>query len=558
MSSPAIQKLLEKIRAERAQTPIQEVTSPKESLYSSVDKYGNQITLNTNQSEAVRRAAAGESIVLIGAAGTGKTTTQKAVCQELVLGGSVGVLNAGDHKHLTSGTPGILIVAFTRRAIANIKRNVSEDMKANCVTVHKALEYAPHYFEVFDDKSGEYKTTMRFEESRNAENPLPSSIRTVIVEEASMLGVDLYLKLKRALPHEVQWIFLGDIQQLRPVFGPAILGFKLLQYPVIELKEVYRQALESPIIRLAHRILSGNPIPAPELSSWNSPGLTIKPWKKKIDAINALNTAALAFVGNKHKESVPSRQCDGLFSVGAYNPYEDIILIPFNESFGTLELNKKIAHHLAWHHKSEVWQIISGFQKHHLRVGEKVLYDKEDATVVSIERNPDYTGTPAMPASTTLDYWGHDPEYAAKVNKTDQEIDVDFMLSQVAMAKNEDRVHQASHKITLLMTDSDQEITLSKASELNSLLLGYALTVHKAQGSEFRRVFCIFHNSHATMILREMLYTAVTRAREELFIICEPDTFEKGIERQGIKGNTIEEKAEFFKGKIDAGFVFDE
>jgi ATP-dependent exoDNAse (exonuclease V) alpha subunit len=51
------------------------------------------------------------------------------------------------------------------------------------------------------------------------------------------------------------------------------------------------------------------------------------------------------------------------------------------------------------------------------------------------------------------------------------------------------------------------------------------------------------------MIQRELMYTAVTRAREELYIICEDDAFTKGITNQRIKGDTLAEKAEYFKGK---------
>ena len=82
--------------------------------------------------------------------------------------------------------------------------------------------------------------------------------------------------------------------------------------------------------------------------------------------------------------------------------------------------------------------------------------------------------------------------------------------------------------------------------------MAYSLTVHKSQGSEWKKVYCIFHQSHNTMIQRELLYTAVTRAREELYVICEPDTFEKGINGQRIKGNTLAEKYEYFKGKLDS------
>jgi exodeoxyribonuclease V alpha subunit len=79
------------------------------------------------------------------------------------------------------------------------------------------------------------------------------------------------------------------------------------------------------------------------------------------------------------------------------------------------------------------------------------------------------------------------------------------------------------------------------------------LTVHKSQGSEWEKVFLCLHQSHAVMLQRELLYTAVTRAKKELVVICEDDTFVKGIESQRIKGNTLEEKAEFFKGKIANG-----
>ncbi|TMQ90246.1 hypothetical protein FGG75_25280, partial [Escherichia coli] len=69
------------------------------------------------------------------------------------------------------------------------------------------------------------------------------------------------------------------------------------------------------------------------------------------------------------------------------------------------------------------------------------------------------------------------------------------------------------------------------AGEVNDMLFGYGVTIHKSQGSEWRRVYCLFHYSHASQVSREMLYTAVTRAREELYIICEPD--------RGIKPGTI-------------------
>lgn len=532
-------------------TPILEVSCKTETLSSipetlsdgyQLDKNGSIIHYNSKQQEFVSLAGSGSSAVLIGAAGTGKTTCMKGTVTALIQNGLVGLLESGSHKHLVDGTPGLVICAYTRRAVNNIRKNLSRDVQSNCITIHKFLEYAPVYSEVVDPETGDSKTKMAFEPSRSPLNPIPPSVRTIIFEESSMIGTDLYKEVINACPHNPQLIFLGDIQQLSPVFGPAILGFKLLSLPVVELTEVYRQALESPIISLAHRILSGVPIFKEEFSKWKFPGqLTIHPWKKKISDSDALNTAGQFFIAAEKS--------------GAYDPEEDMILLPFNKSFGTLELNKILANHLARKRSGVTYEVVAGFMRHYFTVGDRILYDKEDAIIESIEPNVGYTGAKPLVASSTLDYWGYDPVVHDPEPGTD--TDMDFLLSQVAATTGEDRVQQSSHVLTLRMLDSDVLIKVDKASAINSMLLGYALTVHKSQGSEWRRVFVVLHHSHATMIQRELLYTAITRAKEELYVICEADTFMKGIASQKIKGETIAEKAEYFKGKITAGVDYE-
>lgn len=502
---------------------------------------GELITYNPQQQEAIDLGGSGESFVLIGAAGTGKTTCSQGVIKALIASGKIPALQAEGHRHLHDGGPGIIIISYTRRAVNNIRKVQSNDMKHNCITVHKTLEYAPEYFDIEDPETKLVKSTMRFEPMRNEDNPLPPSIHTIIVEEGSMLGVDLYEKLMLALPHRIQWIFIGDIQQLPPVFGPAILGFKMNELPTVELTEVYRQALESPIIRLAHRILSGKPIPAEEYPDWCTKGehgnLTIHPWKKKISADDALDTLGLFF----------TRAIDA----GSYNPEDDMILIPYNKACGTIELNNKIANHLARKRGATTHEVMAGYEKHYYSNGDKILYDREDAEIVEISPNPAYTGTRVQPASKNLDYWGYNPKLAEESSSTgyqvDEDMDVEELLASVA--SSEDRVTQSSHKLVIRLLDTGSEIELSKAAEVNSLLHAYALTVHKAQGSEWRKVFLCFHQSHATMMQRELLYTGVTRAKEELYVICEPESFTKGILSQRIKGNTLAEKAEYFKGK---------
>jgi len=530
-------RLLEKTKiANAVESTIPTSNPPSIGTHTSMDGKST-IVYNQQQQQFVDIMSSGKSAVLIGSAGTGKTTCTQGAVQALIATGKVPILQDCNHKHLLPGTPGIVICAYTRRAVNNIKKVLPADLKGNCITIHKLLEYMPEYFEVTDPETGDTKNTMQFLPSRCASNPLPDSIHTIIFEESSMIGTDLHSEVVAALPHNPQYIYIGDIQQLPPVFGPAILGFKMLELPVIQLTEVYRQALESPIIRLAVRILSGKAILPEQFPEWRVSGqLTLHPWKKKLGPDHAVLTLAAFF-----KQAIDS---------GNYDTDEDMILIPYNKSVGSIELNKHIANHLARRRSETTYEVMAGFNKHYFSPGDKVLYDKEDAEIIEIKANASYSGARVQPPSKTLDYWGHNPNLMNEKGYQDYGTDdVDFLLSQVETS--EDRVTQASHIVKVKLLDSGAILDLSKASEINVLLHGYALTVHKAQGSEWRKVFLCLHQSHATMLQRELLYTAVTRAREELYVICEPESFKKGILSQRIKGNTLAEKAEYFKGKYE-------
>lgn len=529
--------------AEKVEVTLVETPTATPTSATAQGMHGEAITYNQEQQAFIDLISAGKSCVLIGAAGTGKTTCSQGGVKALLSNPAIHIppLQPDGHKHLLGGGAGILIISYTRRAVNNIRKVQSTDLQNNCITSHKLLEYEPEYFEVEDPETGSMKKTMQFLPSRTASNPLPSSIHTIIVEEASMLSVELYAEITAALQHPVQWVFIGDIQQLPPVFGSAILGFKMVELPVVELVQVYRQALESPIIRLAHRILSGKPIPVTEFPDWKVEGqLTLHPWKKKLHPDTATLTLAAFFTGAIDK--------------GIYNPDEDMILIPYNKACGTIEVNKHIANHIAKKRGATTFEVMAGFNKHYFSEGDKILYDREDAEIVQITPNAAYSGGRVQPPSAHLDYWGHNPNIANEIGfeSYDSEDDVDFLLNQVA--SSEDRVTQASHKLVVRLLDSAREVTITKAADVNSLLLSYALTVHKSQGSEWRKVFFCLHQSHATMLQRELTYTGVTRAREELYVICEPESFMKGITSQKIKGNTLKEKAEFFKGKLDDKF----
>lgn len=547
ISESALTALAAKYKSLNAPAKIAYASAPLEKsqfvTIDATDKYGNSITYNEKQQLAIDLALQGKSFVLIGAAGTGKTTVVKGIIRALLAANKIPKIKNHDHAYLPSNNDayGLIITAFTRRATNNIRKNNEDNVKDNCVTIHKVLEYQPVYYDTLDEK-GNAKTSMRFEETRTDSNPLPSSISNIFFEESSMIATDLHKKVMAAAGNSPkQVIYLGDIQQLPPVFGSAVLGFKMLELPVIELTEVYRQALDSPIIKLAHRILSGKEIPVIEFPDWQVPDkLKFTPWKTKIDAEDATRVLASFFVN--------------ALSNGTYNPEEDGILIPYNKGCGSIELNNHIANSIAKKNFRTVWQIIYGFNITHLAVGDKCLYDKEDAIVLDIYHNPAYSGKQPVQESVSLNYWGHmDKDSGETLNSQDayDDVDIDHLLSMVSMADDEDEVsRQASHCVKLRLLDSDREVIITRTGEFNNLILGYAITVHKSQGSEWKKVFLCLHASHNTMISRELLYTAVTRAKESLEIICEKNTFIRGINSQRIKGNTIAEKAEFFKGKV--------
>jgi ATP-dependent exoDNAse (exonuclease V) alpha subunit/predicted SprT family Zn-dependent metalloprotease len=540
----------------------------------SVPGVARDVELNAKQQEFLDAVVEGRSTVLIGAAGTGKTTSMRKTTRALIDGGKLPTLAQGT-KWLLSGQPGAVVLSFTNKAVNNIRHAVVDELKAHTITIHKLLEFQPNYYEIEDpDKPGNFKMTMRFEPARNLMNPLPPDLKLVAFEESSMISVELYEQLQEAMPHEHQEIFLGDIQQLPPVFGLAILGFKMLELPVIELTEVYRQALDSPIISLAWKILDGNPhvfsarteeftgihphlktpqkrirVPALEALSCETAAGTVKfqPWQKPLSPGVALNTAV--------------KQFQVYEAEGYYNPTEDIILCPYNKEFGTIELNKGIMQYLGTKRGATVHEIVAGFEKHYYAVGDRVLFEKEDATIVDIARNSNYLGKLPQKASVNLDRWGHmrkelTQEEVQQIQEENSAVTAEQIeaLLNSAATTNEDRVQDASHVVVLKTAYGNDEVVLDKASQFNgqNLLGGYAITVHKSQGSEYDRVFLVLHAQHVKMVSRELLYTAVTRAKRHLHIICERDSFYKGTVSQRIKGNTLVEKAEFFKGKESA------
>lgn len=536
---------LERLQAERDKIIAEEKAKLEEALRVAAEN-APKMVWNEDQQAAIDKSKTGVSFNLIGKAGTGKTTVVGEMIRQLIAEGRIPPLQEGT-KQLRSGLPGVAIVSFTNRAVKNIAKRVAGDIRQHTITLHKLLEFEPTYFDI-QDADGKWKKTMRFVPTRNKLNPLPSTLKLIVFEESSMISVELFRLLLDALPHHCQFIFLGDLQQLPPVYGAAILGFKLLELPTVELKQIYRQAEGSPIIELAWKVSNGETISEEDVIGlkYNVKGkVTIRPWKKKLDSFDALHIMNILF--------------RKLFDEGHYDPNEDMIMIPFNKQLGTIEFNKNLAQHLGRKRKAVVHEIIAGFEKHYYAVGDKILCERQEAIIEEIIHNAEYRGNMPISPSVWLNRWGmYEPESDKKpkdhteVTKelSDKEVD-ELLLRAVASEKNEEAKQQASHILRCRMLDSDEIVDVRTTGQYSATDFAYALTVHKCQGSEWKRCYIILHRSHAVMLNRELLYTAITRAREEVVILCEPDTFVKGVLTQRIKGNTLAEKAEFFKGKME-------
>lgn len=180
------------------------------------------IALSPEQREAIRAASREKITVITGGPGTGKTTVLKSL------------LAIFEKKNVQG-----MLAAPTGRAAKRMEAATGREAR----TLHRLLEFSP--------KEGRFL--------RNESNPLRADL--VIVDEVSMVDVQLMHHLLRALPPRTRLILVGDVDQL-PSVGPGNVLLDIIAagaVPVVWLKTVFRQAAESGIIANAHRINRGLP-----------------------------------------------------------------------------------------------------------------------------------------------------------------------------------------------------------------------------------------------------------------------------------------------------------
>lgn len=504
---------------------------------------------NDQQKDAIALARTGKSFCLTGRPGTGKTTVTVEIVKQLAnLHPDVGL----GHKWISDPAKPFFICSFTNLATNNLKYKLPKDLQQQALTIHKSLEYTVEQIQEITEE-GEIVSKMRFYPKRDELNKL-EGIKLFVLEEATLCGLVLADEVERALPKDCIRVYLGDINQLPPVFGSSIFEKVLPYLPTVTLTQVYRQKDGSPILDLVHGIIDGK-----------TKDMDYKELRETYERKTPAGEVKFTFFGKKtSKEDITEIFCDedkgflkALFSQGvAFKPYEDVILIPFNKHFGTIALNNAINHHFSQQANEPVYEVICGYFRKYVAVGDFVMYNKNRCRVEVIEPNYTYGGVqPVAPRVDLLRDGSNRKGDPVQLELDELSLDgsgIDTMelwqenLVQASREETSEAVsNAASHKITLFDMDMEMTYTVSTRGDINNMEGAHALTVHKSQGSEWHRVFLLLHNSHNVMINRELLTTAVSRASNTLMIFSEMDTFSKGTGRQVIKGDSEEEKIEW-------------
>lgn len=517
-------------------------------------------SFNEEQLAAIELAQIGKSFCLIGAAGTGKTTAVREIVRQALIA----------HGYDNTGADPIALVSFTNRAVRNIRKAISGITEtkirdrglANCKTIHKLLEFSPKYYDIEVPREGgkgfTMKQTMRFEPTYNMYNPM-EHYKLIIIDESSMLGLALFKQLVEACPN-AHFIFIGDLNQLKPVMDDSVLGFKLGELPVIELTRVYRQALESPIVGFQHKFtLAGKLLgdsSLAKLTAESNGQLVFQPITQNREPEVLAKVFANAML--KHMDN------------GEYTPCVDAILIPNYKNFGSYWVSLWIAQELGKRRDAVVHEVravqhpISESPMRYFAIGDFVIHAKEEYFIADIRPNAAYTGRTLQAPSRDITRIG---SYTSGNKAVTQ--DFESVLWEVEQEVEQREV--CSHFITLVpasgcsnLEDAQNNlsiecvaVTLNSRKDVGDLEFGYAITIHKSQGSEWRKVFLAVATHARNMRTRELLYTAMTRAKEQLHIYYSPDSAmganDNGIARcirnQEIKGKTWREKVETFNLK---------
>ena len=385
------------------------------------------IAYSAQQLDAIREAAGCGVLLITGGPGTGKTTIMN------------GILSLFGQMQLHC-----LLAAPTGRAAKRLTEVTGEEAS----TIHRLLEAG------IDPNTGK----MLF--ARDEDNPLKAD--AVIIDEMSMVDVQLLYHLMRAIPAGKRLILVGDPDQLPPV-GPGFPFGDMLRsgvLPAVRLTEVFRQAQESLIVMNAHRVNKGQ---MPDLKTVNSDFFFLrrKSEENVKQTIRDLVTTRLP-----NKMGIPSDQIQ--------------VLTPTRKGgVGSWSLNGILQAALNPPAPEKKERRVGEFT---FREGDRVMQTRNNYDILWKKTDGSAVGTGIFNGDI------------GSIVKIDPQMET----------------------VTIIFDDREADYDFT---QLNELEPAYAMTVHKSQGSEYRAVILAAWSGSPYLLSRSVLYTAITRARELLIIV---------------------------------------
>ncbi|MBU5481046.1 SF1B family DNA helicase RecD2 [Blautia sp. MSJ-19] len=405
--------------------------------------------LDEMQKKAVREAAGHGLLVLTGGPGTGKTTTINAIIRFF----------EGEGAELRLAAP-------TGRAA----KRMTEATGYEAQTIHRLLELSgmPE-----DDREGQ---PIHFE--RNAENPLEADV--IIIDEMSMVDIHLMHSLLMAVTAGTRLILVGDENQL-PSVGPGNVLRDIIrsgQFPVVELKKIFRQASESDIVVNAHKINEGEQV---VLNNKSRDFFFLKRYDADI-----IIRVVIALIQEKLPKYVEAK------------PFEIQVLTPMRKGLlGVDRLNQILQRYLnppdASKKEKELGQGL-------FREGDKVMQVRNN-----YQLEWEIRGRYGIPIEKGVGVFNGDTGIIKTINEFAETAEVEF---------EDGRWAEYSFK------------------QLEELELAYAVTIHKSQGSEYPAVIIPLLSGPRMLMNRNLLYTAVTRARKCVTVVGSEETFREMIRNE--------------------------
>jgi exodeoxyribonuclease V alpha subunit len=468
--------------------------------------------------------------VLIGAAGTGKTTTIKQLVRQLentlptINLNTTKLASAIDEKAPEQYNVAICFCAFTGRAVQQMKLNLPPQFHPMANTVHATLGYAPVMEDFLDEDTQEWRERRIFRPSFTVENKLPFKI--CVLDEGGMMNIPLTNELLAALPDDCRIIIIGDINQLTPIMGKSALGYAMIKWPVYALEKLHRNA--GVIAEQAHNILQGF-YPTQDKEKFvimKLPDGSLSAYDKVINVIKYMSKN------------------------GTFDPFQDALIVPQNkEVLGQLNINEELVRFFNPEKPDKTNRrivITTGLTQVTYAVDDKIMLLQNDrkrslsngmmGRIVDISLNGEYDGNKGI---GTHDAVKLDSGFSLDLTNLADDL-------HVTVLEDDGDINQraSSHVVTAVFNNGteDLEVTFSTAGQYRTLCHAYAMTCHKMQGSEARTVVIVCHSANARMLTREWLYTAATRAKFRVVILANDRGLQKAIQRQEIKGKTIADK----------------